>query len=127
MKRKAQPGVRRLVRELIVDAIWHDAPDEDIAEHVGCQTALVIEARAELRRCLSDRRVVSRLERLASIVDWPGTGVDLLVEVLDNAIIRAEDRGGKHPNPHAQALREQMKEHARQRELAQMETPCASG
>lgn len=105
--------------EADLDGLGWACSDAELAADHGCSTTLVRGVRAERARALRTTEVEQRLGRLAALIDWPGTRHELLVEVLDGALARAEGFAGTPRAARRRALLEAVRDLQRTREFEQ--------
>jgi hypothetical protein len=93
--------------------------DAELAASHRCTPSFVRRVRADRDRSARSHKVEQRLARLAAIVEWPGTRHELLLEVLDGAIARAEGFAGTPRFARRRALLEAVRDLKNQREIEQ--------
>jgi hypothetical protein len=117
MSARRSPEELRAAIEADLDGLGWACSDAELAADHGCSATSVRSIRAERARSLRNGEAEQCLARLAALVEWPGTRTELLLEVLDGALARAEGFAGTPRFARRRALLEAVRDLKRQREL----------
>lgn len=119
MRERRSPEELRAAIEADLDGLGASCSDDEIAADHGCSATTVRGIRSERARNVRTTEVEQRLARLAALVEWPGTRHELLLEVIDGALARAEGFVGTPRYARRRALLESVRDLQRQHELEQ--------